>query len=283
MPVDLTRGRCAAGLPALVVAISVAAFCRDARADHTEEEHITDDTAFTLSGDKNWRVGLFKAAVALGDRVTLSTYIWPWVLRTPNLGLKWQFYSGKEWHWATGLGVLRLDTAAFDKGNSNAPVFTVGTFDVMTSYRIKRQHQISADLTLTAVRLSGEVTTDTFDGAGEAAVTNSQWSLAYEYRWSERLALIATGRFLLGQVLSGQIDTTIQPDPFTTIELRAEAADRTVLNYENAFSVVASAAWSWETFNLRVGLGYGNFNVPGINFMVDRKVFFPELDLYWTF
>jgi hypothetical protein len=283
MPVELGRRRPATWLLALSVAIGALHFCRYARADHTEAEHITDDTAFTLSGDKNWRVGLYKAAVALHDRVTLSTYIWPWVLRTPNLALKWQFYSGTEWHWATQLGVLRLDTAAFDRDNPNAPVFSVGTFDLMTSYRIKRKHQISADLTVTAVRLSGELTADTFNGAGEAAVTNSQWAAAYEYRWSERLALIATGRFLLGQVLSGQLDTTIAPDPFTTIELRAEAADRTVINYENAFSIVASAAWSWQTFNLRLGLGYGNFNVPGINFMVERKMFFPELDLYWTF
>ena len=46
-----------------------------ASAYHTEEEHLTDDTAWTIAGDKAWRLGLFKAAVGIGDRLTLGSYV----------------------------------------------------------------------------------------------------------------------------------------------------------------------------------------------------------------
>lgn len=42
-------------------------------------------------------------------------------------------------------------------------------------------------------------------------------------------------------------------------------------------------AWSWQTFNLELGLGYGHFNIPGVNFMINRRTLIPTFDLYWTF
>jgi len=47
--------------------------------------------------------------------------------------------------------------------------------------------------------------------------------------------------------------------------------------------IVPSFAFSWQTFNLELGLGYGNFNVPGVNFMINRRTLIPTLDMYWTF
>ena len=58
-------------------------------------------------------------------------------------------------------------------------------------------------------------------------------------------------------------------------------AELDALDVKNAYSIVPGMAFSWKTFNLRAGLGYGNFNVGGVNFVFPRKTLVPELDLYW--
>src|SRR6185436_10504417 len=97
----------------ILVLVALFLLSTPARAYHTEEEHLTDDTAWTIAGDKTWRLGLFKFAVGLGDRVTLGTYTLPWFGATPNAYLKWRFYAGDTWNCAAPVGFFRLDTAAF--------------------------------------------------------------------------------------------------------------------------------------------------------------------------
>lgn len=268
-----------AGLLALALALAA----RTASAHHTEQEHLTDDTAWTIAGDKAWRIGLFKAAVGLGDRVTLGTYIWPWLGRTPNAYLKWRFYAGDTFNWAVQGGLFRLDTAAFDETTPDPPVFTVLSASLLSSLRISASHQLSNGLVFTAVRVSGTVDQDTLRGAGEAGLTNIQYVGAYELRLSRRTAFVLTGRYLIAQVLDASTRFTAHPDAYTTVEVVADAQDDSLVNFRGAFSIVPSFAWSWQTFNLQLGLGYGNFNIPGVNFMINRRTLIPTFDLYWTF
>jgi hypothetical protein len=262
-------------------------FGSSALARHTAEEHITIDTAWTLEGDKDWHISLFKAQVTLVDRVSIGTYTWPWLVGVPSLQLKWRFLSLGAWHFAGEVGVVRLDTSNFGENDSaDPPVFSVTTGTLSQTLEFNASHQLSNNLVLTGVRAKGSVTNDTLRGAGEGAFTNLQYVGAYEYRVSRTLAIVITGRYQLLAVLGGNFNTTVEPDAFTTIELAARASDDTVLNFDYLFSVVPSLNWSWDTFNLRLGLGYGNFNVPGVNFMVGDqkdKIVIPELDLFWTF
>jgi hypothetical protein len=275
------RARRAARWLALVAALGTPS--RAAHAYHTEQEHLTDDTAWTIAGNKAWRIGLFKAAVGLGNRVTLGTYIWPWVGRTPNAYLKWRFYAGDTWNWAAQAGFFRLDSAAFDKSTPDPPVFTVASGSLLQSVRLAARHQLSNGLVLTAVRAQGTVDQQTLRGAGDAGVTNLQYVGAYELRASKTTAFVLTGRYLIAQVLDASTSFTAHPDDFTSVHVVAGAADDTALNFRGAFSIAPSVAWSWQTFNLELGLGFGNFNVPGVNFMINRRLLFPTFDLYWTF
>jgi hypothetical protein len=256
---------------------------RTARAYHTEQEHLTDDTAWTIAGHKTWRLGLFKVAVGLGNRVTLGTYIWPWVGATPNAYLKWRFYAGDTWNWAVQAGFFRLDTAAFSPKTTDPPVFSVFSASFLQSLRLSAANHLSNGLVITAVRAKGTVDQDTLNGAGEAGLTNIQYVGAYELRLSKSTALVVTGRYLIAQVLAANTRFTSHPDEFTTIDVVADAQDDSVVNFRGAFSVVPSIAWSWQTFNLELGLGYGHFNIPGVNFMINRRTLLPTLDLYWTF
>jgi hypothetical protein len=254
-----------------------------AGAYHTEREHLTDDTAWTIAGNKAWRIGLFKVAVGIGDRLTFGTYLWPWAGLTPNAYLKLRFYAGDAWHWAAQASVFHLDTVYFDRKQRDPPVFTVGSATFSQSVRLAAAHQLSNSLVFTAVRARGTVNQDTLRGVGEAGLTNIQYVGAYELRLSKRTALVVTGRYLMAQVLDGRTRFKAYPDEFTTVEVVAEANDDSIVNFRGAFSILPSIAWSWETFNLELGVGYGHYNLPGINFMINRRTFFPALDLYWTF
>ena len=77
-------------------------------------------------------------------------------------------------------------------------------------------------------------------GAGEGAFTNLQYVGAYEYRVSSTLALVVTARYQIFAVLAGAINTTVEPDEFTTIELAARASDDSALNFDYLFSIVPS-------------------------------------------
>lgn len=260
----------------------VLGWSRAAAAYHSDDDHITDDTAWTLKGPKNYRLGLYKASATIADRVVLGTYLWPWLARTASLFAKWRFLSLGPTEWAAEAGFFRLDTAAFDRTGPNAPVFTIGTASVINSLELG-DHQLSNNLIGTVVNLKGEIDAETLGGTAQGGASNLQYVLAYQYRASRTLALVVTGRYQIFQVLGGQASFTSQPDDYTSIEVVAAGSDDRIVNFRYAFSVIPALAWSWENFNLRLGLGYGNFNVPGINFMTRERFVIPELDLYWTF
>lgn len=267
----------------LLVALGLLVWSAPAGAYHTEEEHITDDTAWTLAGDKMWRLGLFKAAVGLGDRVTFGSYTLPWLARTPNAYLKWRFYSGDVFNWAVQASYARLDTASFSPDAEDPPVFAVGSLSLLASLRFGSALQLSNGLVFTGVRARGTVDTDELAGALRGGLTNVQYVGALEWRWSRTTALVITGRYLMAQVLDGRTQFTARPDEYTTVDVYADADEDRLLNFRRAFSIVPAFVWSFATFNLELGLGYGNPNLPAVNFTLPDRYLIPTLDLFWTF
>jgi hypothetical protein len=55
------------------------------------------------------------------------------------------------------------------------------------------------------------------------------------------------------------------------------------LNFRRAGSLITSAVFSWATFNLRLGVSVGHYNVPGVNFVLGDTLVAPDFDLYWIF
>jgi hypothetical protein len=269
-------------LGALALCLALLGWSTPASAHHTEEEHVTDDTAWTLAGDKMWRVGLFKVAVGLGDRVTLGTYTLPWAALATNGYLKWRFYGGDVFNWAVQATYFRLDLANFSDAKK-PPRFGVGSLALLSSLRLGSALQLSNSLVFTAVRARGTIDADTLAGAGQGGLTNLQYVAALEWRWSRTTALVITGRYLMAQVIDARTSFTTQPDEYTTVEVHADADDKSLLNFRRAFSILPAFVWSWDTFNLELGLGYGNPNVPAVNFTFPGRYFIPTLDLYWTF
>jgi len=249
-----------------------------ALAYHTDEERFTDNTAHTLrSGEV--RLGLWRVEWGVLDRLTVGTTTVPWLLKMPNLNLKWAFWQGDSFSAATRLGVGRLDMQNWSAEAPPSQLLIV-PFELTGTYRFEGRHTLSAGLVYTWVEVSGS-SPDSETLKGAAANSNTQLVGAWELRISKSTALVTEVRLLAGQTISGAVSSKVDNPPIH-IELNM-AGESDVADFKGAASIVPSIVWSWSWLNLRLGLGWGNLNVPVVNFVLPVKFVVPEMDLFARF
>lgn len=267
----------------VLAAAALASFAAPAAAYHTKEQRITDESAYTLR-QKDFRVGLWKAQYGIIDSITAGTYIWPWVFRVSNLHAKWRYWQNETWALSVYAGLYHLDTKSFqklDEDTGNATI-TVFPFELAVSHRFDDRYTLSVAPVWTTVVLKGNLQDEDLKGAGEGAVNNFQLTATFEWRLTRVTALLFHGRYLVAQTAHAQGDVVLHPDEFTTVEVHA-AGQTDAIDFRKAGSLVTSGVFSWETFNLRLGLSFGHYNVPAVNFVLGEALVVPELDLYWIF
>lgn len=264
-----------AGL-AVVACALLCALASPAHARHTDKERITDQTAYTF-GKNQIQLGLWQAGYGILDNLDVFSYTLPWLLQTANIHTKYRFYDTGKWSFSGRVGVFRLD---FQDFSPDAPpaTFTIIPFHLGASYQASSAWTFSAETVYTSNRLEGQV--DVGDLRGSAAVTNLQLTATAEWRWSETFAIVTHARALAFQDTNAAANFVYQPDDYTTVEVYG-AAETDLLDVQGAWSIVPSAFWSWDTFNLRAGLGYGNFNIPGFNIVFIQRSVIPEFDMFW--
>lgn len=263
---------------ALSFAALIALLPGAARADHTEEERIVDQTAYTLPKGR-FQLGLFRQEWGPIDRLTVGTYALPWLLRFANAHLKWRIIGNDPVSIAASIGAFRFAPEALKKASGDA-VLTIVPFDLVGSWRIDDRWTLSPGFVYTVVTLKGSYDPAQLEGA--AGVSNLQLVTTLEYRLSTVTAFVLHGRYLVFQNAQGRASSTLHPDRFTTVEVQA-VASTDALDFPQAFSVVPSVVFSWKVVNLRLGLGYGNYSLPGINLVLPKKTLVPDLDFYVRF
>ena len=90
------------------------------------------------------------------------------------------------------------------------------------------------------------------------------------------------GRWLMLQRVAGSEQATVYPDAFSAVRVNSDASADD-FGVQDGFSIVPSVLLSAGVFNLRAGLGYGNFSIPVLNFVLPTRTLIPELDLYLVF
>lgn len=117
-------------------------------------------------------------------------------------------------------------------------------------------------------------------GVGKGGIINViptlEWQRSKSFAWVFQANLSLAQRFVAQG--SSRVETN---DGRTTIDVYGDGELRTgALEHAN---VTASAQWSWETLNLRLGLGYGSVEVPHAGVLVLGQSFVPEFNLSWRF
>ena len=137
----------------------------------------------------------------------------------------------------------------------------MGTFEPAVSYRFDDKLTLSGSTAYTEVRVDGTVNTEAFEGALQGAVDNFQLTATLEWRVSRVTAFVFHARYLLFQRVFADGGGTLHPDEFTTVDVEG-AVETDAFDVTGAFSVVPSVFFSWGHFNLRFGVGYGNWECP---------------------
>src|SRR5690606_26112399 len=106
---------------------------------------------------------------------------------------------------------------------------------------------------------------------GTAAASNLQAALSFEWRVNRVTALIFQSRYFALQQLGGAGTVSLDIDDATDAHVTASGAP-VFADVNQGFSISASALFSFAHFNLRAGVGYGNYNLPGFNLVVPERV-----------
>jgi hypothetical protein len=276
----LSRLRWARAAVAGLGALAFLARTAPALAYHDGEHRIIIDTAYTL-GEDEWRLGLWRVDYGLWDDFFVGTHTLPWIVAMANLHARYRFLSDDRIDLAVGVGLYWLDLKktryladALKQTDSDAR-FVILPAEIAGTYRFDEGLSLTVAPVFTAVALTGTYNADEFEGTG--AVTNLQITATLEQRLGRVVALLAHGRFLAYQYVKAGGELRL--DDYTTAEVHVGAD----IDVQNAWSITLSSVFSWQTFNFRVGVGYGNYNIPAVNFVIPVRIPYPELDVYWRF
>lgn len=263
----------------LVAWLAIAA---PAHAYHTDRQRATDESAYTMEGG-SLRAGLFKLQYGALDFAMLGTYTLPWAMLAATVHGKVRVLQIDPVAVALQAGFAYFDSSRLSWLDDEAgdATITVLPLEAFVSYRMT-DITLSSSVAYTEVAVDGALAIDAFDGAIQGATDNLQLTATGEFRISKVIAVLVNLRWLVLQRVLGSADATVYPDDFTTVAVHSGVTSDE-FQAGGGFSVVPAVHFSWGTFNLRAGLGYGNYNVPLVNFVLPQRTLIPDFDLFFLF
>ncbi|MEM6785938.1 MAG: hypothetical protein AAF715_00350 [Myxococcota bacterium] len=265
------------------VGVTVVLTAVEARADHDDPAgpQLTDDTAFTVpEGDV--KLGLLTLEYGLLDQLQVGTiHLFDLVL-FPNALVEWQPLRGSWGAVSLAGGAAYVHTRLAKQFFEDLPIadLLILPVEVLGTFSVHPQWSITAGTAFTGMFVEGTFNDDDF--AGAAAVSNLQLHATLEWRISSLVAMQLHGRYLVFQTAGATAEADVMADDFTSIRAVA-VAESDILDFPHAFQVVPRFHFSWRTFNLAAGVGYGNPVIPFVNFVLPDRFVLPELDFYWRF
>ena len=267
---------------ALLVALSAAPLST-ADARHTDDSRVTDYSAYT-EGQWGWRVGPFRSAVGLLDSLEVGLNTTLTLLRVSNLYVKWTAWESGPWAVAVRAGFFRLlldDVPGAPQTAEGEEPFSLTAFpvEVVASYRGAGQSSYHLALLATPLQTAGELPDEVnFDGAGAYNTVMLQGT--WEWRLSTLTAVVFQAHLKLAERLAANASTRVRIDDDSFVDIYGTGGGE-ILGAKGSASV--SGYWSWDSVDLRAGLGYGHYTVPAANVFIPAASVFPELALYWRF
>lgn len=254
-----------------------------ALADGPEPKARTEYTAYTLD-DGEFKLGLWGLHYGITDRWQVGTHSIFWALG-PNATVKWHGLQSGPWSLGAKLGVFSINLSAFGVDEETAQLTAV-PINLVGGYEWG-DWGFHLALNITQITGSGEGAVSTGDDEdqnvdGLLAVDTTSLTPALEWRVGDHLALIFEANIMLEQSASAQAKTTFTLDQQTEVDVfgGGDVADESE-GFTGNWSV--SLYWRWETFNLKVGGGYGNYHFPPLYVFLPQKSFTPQFDMFWRF
>jgi hypothetical protein len=248
------------------------------------DERITDDTAYTTPEGKT-RFGLWKLQYGIPyvPGLEIGTYSLPYLtwavdVRSVNAHTKYRIIDRDRWTLSAGFGITYVDFA-----NLDVPVdIFIVPVQVLAAVRGNDRLTFGAGVMYTHMFGEGQYNEDeesSFRGA--VAVSNVQSWLSLTTHLSRGWSVYLETRSVASTEANAAGDATYMINDRTRVDVAATGSAS--IEEMRGGSVLAAFQYSRERFRIRFGAGYGNFNIPMLNFIVPVATPFPELDVYWVF
>lgn len=265
---------------ALATAAMFATAPRSARAD----ERITDDTPYVLaSGDL--RVGLWKLEYGVPKvrgleigTLTLPYLAWAFKVKSGNAHVKYQLVAGALTSFAASIGATYADLS----GIGVAARVSIVPIQLLISRRFGDRLTFGLASMYTVIGGEGTYNADEASELGGAvAIDNLQSWFSIIARLSRGWSLYFEARAVssVGAGASGAVHRAIDDRTAVDIQVTGNAS----IDELRGGSSTMVAQYSGHHFRLRLGVGYGNYNLPLLNFVVPIATPYPVFDAYWVF
>ena len=258
--------------------------CLPAQARLTEDTPITDGTAHVM-GHKEKRVGLYTAEFGLFDRADIGTSHLLWLAKISNAFIKVQLTSRSGYTFAVSGGAYGVNLREFSDKNPDANFYVLNGGLHFTRRFQNWSISVNGIFARTGVT---EVSTDSEDDAVEIDLSGAAEGVTglirpnFEWRLSKTFAIVLEGHVRMFQTFRAdvhqaptRIGDRITIETFGQTEV--DTADSILANGS------ASLFWSFDSFNLRLGLQYGHVSVPLAGFFFPEVIPLPVIDMYWRF
>jgi hypothetical protein len=247
---------------------------RTAGADGSEERtRLHERTAFTLEGG-DLQLGLLSIEYGVFDRFAIGIDPPAWAARAvlpiwvPNLHAEIGFIQSQTF-------ALSLKVAGYfaDIGTDDAPGTLLALpLSVFASTELAPRWWLHGEGTYLFADASGTGDFDDADLNGAVTARSAQLAATLELQLGRVVSLTLLGRY---QFYTGPLlfEGTTQPDAFTSVRLEGEMAP----HVEHPWQVIPGVAFSWTHVRLMVGVGYGNYFIPGIGIAMPDRSVVPDL------
>ncbi|MCB9527740.1 MAG: hypothetical protein H6701_04975 [Myxococcales bacterium] len=253
-----------------------------AAAWYGDERPVTEYSAETLRAGE-WRLYLLgQLEYGITDDWELGTMPIADLIGAINLATKYTVWRDDTFAVALSAGFITFDPSGWLEALPEVRTWIVPVA-AQASWR-PAGADFSAHLGLhyTGLYTDGEIDLpDVYlNGVGKGGIINLIPTL--EWQQSQSFAWVFQANISLAQRFVAQGQSRVETnDGRTTIDVYGDAELRTGV-FEHA-NLTASAQWSWESLNLRLGLGYGSLEVPYAGVLVLGGSLVPEFNLSWRF
>ncbi len=264
--------------------LTVLSVSGDAAAYHSDRKRNVAGTAYMLQ-QREWQVGLFRVDYGALDKLQPGTYLVPWIFLFPNVQLKMMVFQNARWTVSIRPGFfyadLSLPRKLYGLGSEDTDIkLWVIPLEGYVSLAIRQRFTLTMAGVYTGVAGKGSYNPDDYEGT--AAAANAQVGLGLIWRINQISALNFQARYVAFQSATGVGSVTVRVDGVTTADVEARGTANAA-DASNGFSFSAYAHFSFRYLNLKIGVGYGNYNIPGMNLVIPKRYPFPVFDLYWRF
>jgi hypothetical protein len=239
---------------------------------YDEAPRLDERTAYTVDGG-HLKLGILSAEYGVFDQLAIGIDPPAWAARAvlpiwvPNLHAEVGLFENPALAVSFKIGGYYADIGSDDAPGSLLAV----PLSVFASARLAPRWWLHGEATYLIADASGTGDLDDAELDGAVAARSAQLAAMLELQLSRVVSLTLVGRY---QFYAGPLvfKGTTQPDSFTSVRVEGEMEPQT----PHPWQVIPGIAFSWTNVRLVLGVGYGNYFIPGIGLAFPDRGIVPD-------